>query len=95
MIYERLVDEEFEYHITFSGGDVEIVEMTLGSKAEGITIEDFEIKRQLRVAAVRRGTHTHIPDASFELREDDLVVAAVRLGVHDRLHRYLESADSR
>ncbi|MFV9673316.1 MAG: potassium channel family protein, partial [Acidimicrobiia bacterium] len=94
VIFERLIDEEFEYHVTFSGGDVEVVEMHLGPKADGITVEDLEVDNQLRVAAVRRGDRTHIPDESFELRENDLVVAAARHGVRDRVHRYLESDES-
>ncbi|MCL1692661.1 MAG: TrkA family potassium uptake protein [Actinomycetia bacterium] len=94
VIFERLVDEEFEYHVTFSGGDVEVVEMHLGSKANGLTVEGLEVESQLRVAAVRRGDRTHIPDSSFTLREGDLVVAAARLGVRDRVHRYLQSPES-
>lgn len=93
VIYERIVEEEFEYHVTFSGGDVEIVEMTLNEDADGITVGDLEIRNQLRVAAVRRGDRTHIPDASFNLREGDLVVASARLGVRDAVHQYLQEAE--
>lgn len=93
VIYERIVEEEFEYHVTFSGGDVEIVEMTLNEDADGITVADLEIRNQLRVAAVRRDDRTHIPDASFNLREGDLVVASARLGVRDAVHQYLQEAE--
>lgn len=93
VIYERIVEEEFEYHVTFSGGDVEIVEMTLNEDADGITVGDLEIRNQLRVAAVRRGDRTHIPDASFNLHKGDLVVASARLGVRDAVHQYLQEAE--
>lgn len=93
VIYERIVEEEFEYHVTFSGGDVEIVEMTLNEDADGITVADLEIRNQLRVAAVRRDDRTHIPDASFNLHEGDLVVASARLGVRDAVHQYLQEAE--
>lgn len=94
VIFERLVDEEFAYHVTFSGGDVEVVEMTLGSMADGLEVKDVEVESQLRVAAVRRGDQTYIPGSSFKLKNNDLVVAATRRGVHDRVRRYLRSADS-
>ncbi len=94
VIFEQLVNEEFAYHVTFSGGDVEVVEMSLGAKAEGLTVEDLEVEDQLRVAAVRRGGRTYVPDPSFELYENDLVVAAARLGVHNRVRRYLKMPES-
>ncbi len=94
VIFEQLVNEEFAYHVTFSGGDVEVVEMNLGAKAEGLTVEDLEVEDQLRVAAVRRGGRTYVPDPSFELYENDLVVAAARLGVHNRVRRYLKMPES-
>lgn len=93
VIFERLVEEEFAYHVTFSGGDVEVVEMSLGANAQGLAVRDLEIENQLRVAAVRRGDRTYIPDGSFELREQDLVVAAARHGVRDRVRRYLQSSE--
>jgi trk system potassium uptake protein TrkA len=94
VIFERLVEEEFAFHVTFSGGDVEVVEMNLGADAKGLAVRDLEVENQLRVAAVRRGDRTYIPDGSFELREQDLVVAAARHGVRDRVHRYLQSSES-
>lgn len=90
VIFERIIEEEFEYHVTFSGGDVEIVEMVVGGNSGELTVEKLEVDNQLRVAAVRRGSHTHIPKGSFNLREHDLVVAAARLGVRDRVQEYLE-----
>jgi trk system potassium uptake protein len=94
VIYERIIEEEFAYHVTFSGGDVEIVEMVLNEAAEGLTVEKLEVKDQLRVAAVRRGDRTYVPDDSFKLRKDDLVVASARLGVRDRVHEYLQPTES-
>jgi len=94
VIFERIIEEEFEYHVTFSGGDVEIVEMVIGANFDRLKVETLEVDHQLRVAAVRRGDYTHIPTASFELRERDLVVAAARLGVRDRIQQYLEPMES-
>lgn len=95
VIFERIIEEEFEYHVTFSGGDVEIVEMVIGPNSEPLTVEELEVANQLRVAAVRRGDTTHIPRDSFALREHDLVVAAARLGVRDRVQQYLQPLEPR
>lgn len=95
VFFERVVAAEFTYHVTFSSGDVEIVEMTLDVEANGLQVGDFEIKDQLRVAAVRRDGSTYVPGADFKLRQGDLVVGAARHGVRDRILRYLESEDQR
>jgi Trk K+ transport system NAD-binding subunit len=75
--------------VTFAGGDVEIVEMTLAEAADGLKVGKFEVAEELRVAAVRRGGRTLIPDDDFKLRGGDLVVAAARSGARARVHKYL------
>jgi len=95
VFFERLVEEEFSYHVTFTGGDVEIVEMTMGEKAAGLRVTRLEVDEQLRVAAVRRGAVTYVPGPDFALRRGDLVVAAARLGVHSRVREYLEKSESK
>ena len=94
VIFERIAEEEFTYHVTFSGGDVEIVEMVIAASVSGLDVGLLEIEDELRVAAVRRGAKTYIPDASFELRGGDMVVAAARAGVRNRVHRFLEGPGS-
>lgn len=89
VIYTRIIDVEFDSHVTFTGGDVEIVEMEMGPGADGTTVGELEVADQLRVAAVRRGHDTLVPDDRFPLREGDLVVAAARHGVRNRVDRYL------
>jgi trk system potassium uptake protein TrkA len=89
VMYEQIVEPEFVYHITFSGGDVEIVEMRLGARAEGVTVSSFEIKEALRVSAVRRDGHTFIPGPETELRQGDMLVAAVKHGTVGKIKRFL------
>jgi Trk K+ transport system NAD-binding subunit len=89
VIQEQIVEEEFSYHVTFSAGDVEIVEMTIGSGGTGSTVADFEVDGRLRVAAIRRDGRTIIPDDDFALSEDDLVVAAAKHGTSDKIGQYL------
>jgi len=89
VIFQRIVEAEFAYHVTFTGGDVEIVEMTLAAAADGLKVGKFEVDEELRVAAVRRGGRTVIPDRDFKLRDGDLVVAAARSGARARVHKYL------
>ena len=90
VFYERIIEEEFAYHVTFANGDVEIVEMEVSDEIEGHTVSDLEVDGALRVAAVVRDSHTHIPSAEFELRPGDLVVGSAKLGVRDKVRRFLE-----
>jgi trk system potassium uptake protein TrkA len=89
VIHEQIVREEFSYHVTFSGGDVEIVEMIIGPEGAGLLVADLEVSDDLRVAAVHRGQRTLVPDDDFVLAEGDLVVAAARSGARKKIRRYL------
>jgi trk system potassium uptake protein TrkA len=89
VVVERVHEPEFAYHLAFPTGDVQVVEMVLGAGAEGLAVSDLEVKGELRVAALRRGSSVLIPEASDPLHPGDLVVAAVRRGVGSRVRRYL------
>jgi trk system potassium uptake protein TrkA len=91
VLYEQIVEPEFAYHVTFSGGDVEIVEMRIGSRGDGVKVSSFEIKDDLRVSAVTRDRVTFIPGPRTELREGDVVVAAVRHGTVGKVRRFLRT----
>jgi trk system potassium uptake protein TrkA len=93
VLYEQIVDHQFSYHVTFTDGDVEIVEFLLNDSADGLSIDEIEIRNKLRVSAVRRGEHTFIPGRRFQLHAGDLVVAAARDGVRPRIERYLKDPD--
>ena len=89
VIYESIVDDEFRYHLTFAGGDVEVVEMVIGDQAAGLTVGELEKEGGIRVAAVRRRQETLIPGQESELEPNDLVVAAVRKGTRGKVKKYL------
>lgn len=89
VIHEQLVREEFSFHVTFSGGDVEIVDVVVGSLGAGVAVTELEHPDELRVAAVTRGNRTFIPDDDFLLAEGDVVVAAARSGARKRIRKYL------
>ncbi len=91
VVYEQVVEQEFRFHVTFEDGETEIVDMELGAAAADMRIEDFQIEDRLRVAAVRRDGTTFIPNRDFLLQEGDLVVAAARKGVVNKIRRYLAS----
>jgi len=76
VMFEKVVEKEFDFHLTFETGEVEIV--------------DMQVSGRLRVAAVRRGEDTVIPQDDFVLRAGDMIVAAARQGVSHKLRRYLE-----
>jgi trk system potassium uptake protein TrkA len=89
VIHEQIVREEFSFHVTFPGGDVEVVEVTIGPEGAGLPVGAFELPNDLRVAAVYRAHSTIIPDGGFLLAEGDLVVAAARGGARNKIRRYL------
>jgi trk system potassium uptake protein TrkA len=91
VLYEQTVDEEFHYHVTFVEGDVEIVEFTLNESAVGLTVGSLEVRNRLRIAAVRRADHTHIPNEKFKLKPGDLIVAAARESVRPKVQRWVET----
>jgi trk system potassium uptake protein len=90
VIYEQVVNEEFRFHTTFTGGNVEIVEFVLGAAAAGLDVTGLEIDGRLRVATVIRDGATIIPGPGFVLAPDDLVVGAARHGVRSDIARYLK-----
>lgn len=90
VIYEQVVEDEFSFHVGFTGGDVEIVEFVVDERVRGLGIDELEVKNKLRIAAVRRGDHTHIPGKRFLLEPGDLVVAAAREGVKRRIDLYVK-----
>lgn len=89
VVHEAIVEEEFQYHLTFSGGNVEVVDLTIGPAGDGLTVAEFEVEDRLRVAAVRRDGRTLIPHAGTVLAEGDLVVAAARAGIRAKIVKYL------
>jgi len=94
VIHEQIVREEFSYHVTFSGGDVEVVEMIVGPDGAGLAVSELERPNGLRVAAVCRGRRTIIPDDNFIFAQGDLVVAAARAGSQIEIGRYLAIKDN-
>ncbi|MFP5331705.1 MAG: NAD-binding protein [Acidimicrobiia bacterium] len=56
LVYQDIVDVEFQHHLTFEGGsDVEMVEFVINEEAAGRTVGRFEVRDRLRIAAIRRG----------------------------------------
>ncbi len=91
LVYQDIIDVEFQHHLTFAAGsDVEIVEFVVNHEAAGRTVGRFEVRDRLRIAAIRRGSETHIPGTRFVLEEGDLVVAAAREGVKRRIGAFVK-----
>lgn len=44
VFYEQVIEESFDYHVTFPSGDVEIIEFRLHTEAEGLTLRDLETR---------------------------------------------------
>lgn len=89
VIFEDIIEQEFLYHTTFAGGDVDIVDMVLGPAAGGVRVGDFEVIGKLRVAAIERKGEVAVPDEFYILQPGDRVVAAAKAGVRSKVARYL------
>ena len=89
VIHEQLVQEEFAFHVTFAGGDVEIVDMVVGPQGAGLSLQAFEQPDELRVVAVTRERRTFIPSTDFVLAEGDVLAAAARARTRKRIMRYI------
>lgn len=92
-IREQLLDDEYQYHLSFLGSGVEMVEMIMSADADGMTVGDIEIDGKLRVAAVRRGLNVLIAEPELRLEEDDLLIAAGVEGVRRKVRRYCKAGE--
>lgn len=91
LVYQDVVDVEFQHHLSFeAGSDVEMVEFVASHEAAGRTVGRLEVKDRLRIAAVRRGKETIIPGPRFIIQEDDVIVAAAREGVKRRIEPFVK-----
>ena len=92
-IGEQLLDEEFQYHVSFLGSGVELVEMIMSADADGMTVADLEIEGKLRVAAIRRGLGVLVADSRTVIEEDDVLIAAGIEGVRRKIRRYCKAGE--
>ena len=89
VLVERIHDPDFSYHVSFPTGAAQVVEMLMGAKATGMSVDALEIDGELRVAAIQRGERVVIPVDKTLLEENDIVVAAVRRGVLPKIQNLL------
>ena len=75
-------EESYPLHVHFADSDVNVVDLEVDTAGHGMTVEEFELDAQLRVAAVRRGARVFIPDRTDRLERDDVVTAAMKPGAH-------------
>lgn len=71
-------DESYPLHVHFLDSDIAMVELEIDTGGHALTVEEFELDGMLRIAAVRRGPRTFIPDATDRLERDDVVTAAMK-----------------
>lgn len=90
VVLERITSAEFDLHVTFDGGGVDVVEFTVGPAGDGLTVGELEIEGALRVAAIRRGRQTLIPGDDTRVTRGDLLVAAAHHGVRSQIEGLVE-----
>lgn len=82
-------DDALPHHVMLPDDDVEIVDLTLGSGAHGMTVEDFELDGRLRIAALTRAGRSSIPAPSDRLERGDVVTAAAARGIRRKVDTLL------
>lgn len=75
-------EESYPLHVHFEDTDINVVDLEVDTAGHGMTVEEFELDGQLRVAAVRRGSRVFIPDRTDRLERDDVVTAAMKPSAH-------------
>lgn len=86
---ERVREPDFDYHISFPKGDVQILEIVVGRGAAGVSVRALEREGGIRVAAVRRGDEVMVATEDLVVESGDIVVAAVKQGSEQRLRGFL------
>ncbi len=81
------------HHIVLPDDEVEVVDLTLGPGAHGLTVVDFELDGRLRVAAVSRNGRSRIPGPEDRLERGDVVTAAAVRGIRRRLATLLADTE--
>lgn len=85
-------EDTLRLHLAFPFGDVEVVETRIARAGHGKTVADVQIRGRLRICAIRRGDRIFIPGRDDRLEEGDLVVAATRRGVRQRIEYLIDDA---
>ena len=94
VMVERIREPDFEYHVTFSTGDVQVLEIEVGRGAAGLSVRALEREGGIRVAAIRRGDSVLVADEQLVVESGDIVVAAVKQGAEASLRGFLATEDA-
>ncbi len=95
MFLNEFREGTFPHHVHFSHGEVELVDLHIGTSGHGLTVDDFELDGKLRVAAIQRGQRTFIPDPEDRLERGDIVAAAMRRGIYRKVAPLLQVSTRR
>lgn len=71
-------ENSFPLHVHFADSEIAMVDLEISTGGHAMTVEEFEVDGQLRVAAIRRGARVFIPDRLDRLERDDMVTAAMK-----------------
>jgi trk system potassium uptake protein TrkA len=95
VMFERIREPDFAFHVSFPSGDIQILEMVVGEGGAGISVRALEREGGVRVAAVRRGPAVMLAESDLTVEEGDIVVAAVRQGSEAKIHHLLATEEGR
>jgi len=60
-------------------GDAEMIETRISGRSVGKSIGELEIPQKFKICGVLRGTETIIPQYDMELKQNDKIIAVVRI----------------
>ena len=78
-------DDSYPLHVHFPDTDLAMVDLEIDTGGHAMTVEEFELDGTLRIAAVRRGPRTFIPDGTDRLERDDVITAAMKPAASRRI----------
>ncbi|MDX1509823.1 MAG: TrkA family potassium uptake protein [Nitriliruptorales bacterium] len=77
--------ESFPQHVHFETGTIEVVDLIVGPQGHGVTVDDFELDGQVRIAAIQRDRKVFVPRPDDRLQRGDLLAAAVKGGAFKKV----------
>lgn len=77
-------------HHVSSMGDVEVVQFKASAAVEGKVVNDIEIARRFRIAAVSRGDTMFVPEPDAVLHAGDIIMASIKDEAFGKIERFME-----
>jgi len=88
---EKILDkivEDYVRHVSV-GADAEIIEFEASKILDSKRIEEMEISDEIKVSAIVRRGESIIPEAGFQIKENDLIICVVKRYALPKLKKFM------